>query len=118
MITRYEHLNSRLVLGRLPSPLETFVSSVHTDSPPEEKLTIGYAGRFVHGKDLGVALNPLQKLLEKKGTSVQLEFIDCIPEELRSHPQVKSTPFFSNIADFYQYMVHAAMVYRPCFTGG
>ncbi len=107
MIRRYQHLNPRIILGKSPSPLEVSADTTEPFPNDKEPMTIGYAGRFLHGKDLRVAVKPLLNLLRLKGDDLRLEFIDCIPEEFRGHPQVTLTPFFKNLNDFYAYMRQA-----------
>ena len=107
MIRRYQSLNPRIILGKMPSPLELFQISPNLLRQDEVNWIIGYAGRFIHGKDLQVAVRPLLNLLKEKGERLRLEFIDCIPKELEGHPQVKSTPYFGNLNEFYTYLAQA-----------
>lgn len=108
MARRYRSLNSKIILGQLPSPIELFKDSLkglHNDS--EETLTIGYAGSFIHEKDLQVVHRPLLKLLEEKKDRLRVEFIGYVPKDLKGHPQVKEIPYFKSLNDFYRYMVQA-----------
>lgn len=105
MIRRFQSFNPKIILGQMPSPLELFeITPNFQGYDDEETWTIGYAGRFIHGKDLQVAVRPLMNLLKGKEKRLRVEFIDCIPKELKDHPQVKATPYFPNLNEFYGYM--------------
>ena len=106
MVSRYESMNSKIVLGRLPSPIEYYSNNIIRTEDLSERLIIGYAGRFVHKKDLQIAIRPLCRLLDKYPT-LELEFVDCLPEELCGNPRVKFTPYFDDIKNFYDYMSKA-----------
>src|SRR5262249_51425390 len=100
----------RVLVGRLPCPLERVAppSAPSSEEQAERErdgvLTIGYAGRFVHERDLDIAVRPLLRLLDERGSSLRLEFVDCLPAALRGHPRVRFVPYFEELLDYYRYM--------------
>lgn len=107
MIKRYHHLSSRIILGKLPGSLEIFPNKGKIAPEHETINIIGCVTGSFHPGNFQILVNPLFKLFQIYGSSLQVEFVGFTPEQLLGHPQVNSIPYFKNIFDYYTYLNQA-----------